>query len=283
MQSTGYVELEQNNGEYDMILDSATDGTGAIFTYNGNNTGEFDLVSINVDNPGMQITAYQGALPVAIVVINQVGVYTFGSDFEDITAVRWTNTDTRSIIEEITFRDNQRPVEAGFYEITYTVGEEPCVESTTHTIEVYPSRSTEIEDVAVCQSASGTINLSALMTENTTLGGTWTVVNTTLSIPPVLTNDVLNYQIDFADVPPYGIEIQYSLDTLVNTFNPGACNPAPTTATILITDVAETGFDLPDTWCVEDGNINLSQFTVVGGGTYSLAATPEIALSLIHI
>ncbi|MGB1205030.1 MAG: HYR domain-containing protein, partial [Chitinophagales bacterium] len=277
--ANNFFELVQNFGEYDAVLDAATDGSGVAITYGPNGTDEFDLIAINVDNPGMQIAGYQGATLVASVTITTTGVYTFGSDFQDLTGIVWTNTDPRSVIEEFIFRDNARVLDPGFYEITYTVGEEPCVESTTHTIEVYPTRSTDIETVTVCQSPSGTVNLSAMYTDETTLGGEFTVVGTNLSIMPTIDNDVLNYELDFIDIPPYFIDVQYALDTLVNTFNPGDCNPEPTVARIWITDITETGYDLPDTWCVEDGAIDLTTYTIAGGGTYSLASSPEVPLT----
>jgi len=210
------------------------------------------------------------------------GTVAFGSDFYGISYFTITNTSsstltTRTRIEEIGFNDLSNIVAPGFYPITYTVGEFPCEESLTQIIEVVPIRSADIRDITVCQSPSGTADLTAMQLPTTTLGGTFTVVSHNLAIDPVINNNTLSYQISFSDVPPYQITIQYALDTILNVFNPGDCNPAPQTAVLTITNTAETGFDLPDSWCVQDGAIYLPTYTQVGGGTYSLVDNPATA------
>ena len=159
----------------------------------------------------------------------------------------------RTRIEEIAFNDLSPIVSPGFYNVTYTVGNEPCIESETHIIQVVPTRSTEIRDITVCQSPSGTVDLSAMILPNTTLGGTFSVVGSTLANFPNVNNSTLDYQITFADVPPYQVIIQYSLNPILNVSDPGPCNPEPSIAILTITNTTETGFDLPDTWCVEQG------------------------------
>ncbi len=278
------VELSTNGGN--------TIGTNGVnFVYNG---GElFDMVSVvltvgtagtNGTNGGSVFEAYDaGNVLVGTVTVPNGGavLVNFPATFQDITRVVWRlqGGDPRTRIEEFTFLDKSAPVPPGNYQITYTIGEVPCQNSLTQIIEVVPIRSTEIEDIEVCQSPSGTINLSAMLTPTTTPGGTWFVSSDNLAITPTITNDVLNYQISFVDVPPYNITIQYSLPTIGGVFNPGPCNPLPSTAVVTITNTTETGYDLPDTWCVSDGPINLANYTTIGGGTYSLVTSPEIPLA----
>ena len=53
---------------------------------------------------------------------------------------------------------------SGIHAITYCVNAGAgCSSCTTYNIEVYETRSTEIQDIEICQSASGTVNLSAMM------------------------------------------------------------------------------------------------------------------------
>ena len=47
--STNFFEFVQTTNEFDMILEAANEGSGVVFTYNGNDTGEFDLVAMNID------------------------------------------------------------------------------------------------------------------------------------------------------------------------------------------------------------------------------------------
>jgi len=277
------VELSTNGGN--------TIGTlGTQFIYNGG--APFDLVSVvmtagtagtNGTNGGSVFEAYNGATLVDAITVPNSGaiLVTFPPTFQDITRVVWRlqSGDPRTRIEEFTFLDNSAPVPPGNYQITYTLGEEPCQEEVTQIIEVVPIRYTDINPITVCQSPSGTINLSAMLTPITTAGGTWAVVSDNLSITPTITNDVLNYQISFADVPPYQITVQYDLAPIGGVFDPGPCNPLPSTAVITITNTTETGFDLPDTWCVSSGPINLANYTTIGGGAYSLITSPEIPLA----
>ncbi|HRK29043.1 MAG TPA: HYR domain-containing protein [Chitinophagales bacterium] len=276
------VELSTNGGN--------TIGTNGVrFVYNGG--APFDMVSVvltagtggtNGTNGGSVFEAYVGATLVGSITVPNNGdiLVNFPATFQDITRMVWRlqGGDPRTRIEEITFLDKSAPVPPGNYQITYTIGEEPCEQSLSQIIEVVPIRSTAINNITACQSPSGTVNLSAMLTPTTTPGGTWFVSSSNLAITPTITNDVLNYQISFTDVPPYQITIQYSLPSIGGVFNPGPCNPVPSTAVVTLTNVTETGYDLPDKWCVSNGPINLANYTTIGGGTYSLVTSPEIPL-----
>ncbi len=158
------------------------------------------------------------------------------------------------------------PPGEGAYLITYTVGEFPCESELSQTIEVFPVRSTDIKDVTVCESPSASINLSAML-DGADIGGAFTVVTTSLNNAPVINNDVLDYIIDFSDgVGPHTITIEYALTP---TGVGGGCDPAPSQAIITITGTDDTGFDLPDSWCVQDGPINFQDYTALIGGTWS--------------
>ena len=256
------------------------------FDYGGE---PFQLTYLQLDATGLSggcvINAYDAAntlLGTVTVPENAAGggVITFPNTFYGIDHFIITNTvsttsTTRTRIEEIGFNDLSNVVAPGFYPVTYTVGEFPCEESLTQIIEVVPTRSTDIRDITVCQSPSGTVDLTAMQINNvTTLNGEFTIVSHNLAIDPVIDNNTLTYQISFTDVPPYQITIQYALDPILNVFNPGPCNPAPETAILTISNTMETGFDVPDSWCVQEGAIYLPNYTQIGGGTYSLIDNP---------
>jgi hypothetical protein len=162
----------------------------------------------------------------------------------------------------------------GVFAITHTVGSGTCQSHDTHNITVLPDRTTNLQDITVCQSPSGTINLSAMLNGATT-GGTYTVTADNLALTPTINNGILSYQISFSDVQPYQITIQYSLPATGTGFG---CDPAPSTAVITISGTTETAFDLPNKWCVQDGDIDLSQYVAISGGTFALTTSPETAL-----
>ena len=163
---------------------------------------------------------------------------------------------------------------AGTHAVSYCVNAGAgCSSCTTFNVEVFETRSTAINDIEICQSASGTVNLSAMFAAGTATGGTFSISNvggfaddSNLSI----NNDVLTYQIDpNVDTPPFSIEITYGLTA---SGVGGDCDPAPSVATISITSTAETGFDLPDYWCEEDGLLDMALYTAVGGGQYTIVS-----------
>ncbi|MBK8470784.1 MAG: hypothetical protein IPL33_00385 [Sphingobacteriales bacterium] len=162
--------------------------------------------------------------------------------------------------------------------MTYTVGEGPCTSSLTQLIDVQPARLTTLQDITVCESPSSTVNLSAMF-NGAAPGGTFTVTGSTLGLFPSISNDVLTYSIGFSDVAPYQVTVEYSLPPLSLG---GVCDPLPSTGVITITPSSETGFDLPDVWCVSSGVIDLTQYTTVGGGTYALLTAPEVSIGTTY-
>ncbi len=82
-----------------------------------------------------------------------------------------------------------------------------------------------------------------------------------------INNGVLTYTIPSAGTPPYAIQLTYTVNGVAG--QPAPCGPVTSLATtITISGSTQTGFDLPDTWCQASGNINLLNYTAVGGGTY---------------
>ncbi|HRI26426.1 MAG TPA: HYR domain-containing protein [Chitinophagales bacterium] len=279
---TNFFEFMQIGYQTDIVLTNGT-SSGVRFDRGG---AIFELLYVQLDaqplSGGFVVTGYDAAdnaVGTVVVPDNAPGgsAIVMPPAFYGIAYFTVVNQlpSIRTRIEEIAFNDLTTIVAPGYYTVTYTVGEQPCQESETHVIQVAPTRSADIRDMTVCQSPSGTVDLTSMIQPGiTTPGGIFTVVGSNLAIPPTISNNTLSYQISFADVPPYTINIQYSLDPILNVFNPGLCNPAPDIAILTITDVTETGFDLPDSWCVANGAIYLPNFTTLGGGTYSLLDNP---------
>lgn len=288
--AANYFRWIQTGGQTDIQIESTT-STGLTFALA--NSGNFDLTRLSLDQTlmsgGFTVTGYD-ALNTIVgtqVIPENTNLasptsFTFPVSFANINYFTITFTGTgfnRARIEEIEILDNTEVVPPGFYPITYTLGDEPCADGVTYIIEVKPERSTIIRDIVVCQSPSGTIDLTAMFIQGiTTQGGTFVVVGDNLAITPYTNNNTLNYQISFTDVPPYQITIVYDLPSFPNMFDPGPCNPSPDTAIITIVNTTETGFDLPSTWCVSDGAINLPLYTQIGGGTYALLNNPATAI-----
>ncbi len=148
----------------------------------------------------------------------------------------------------------------------------------------YPSLNATILDVEICESPSGTVNLSALMIPNTvggfnldgtTPGGVWTATGVNVTVVSI-SNDVLTYTIPSGSLGPYSINVSYTLTGLFGA--PAPCDVATDAAVISISGATETGFDLPSTWCEDNGNINLASYTAVGGGTWYLMSENGAAL-----
>ncbi|OWY21861.1 hypothetical protein B6N25_08390 [Sphingobacteriales bacterium TSM_CSS] len=287
---SNYFERLQVGYQSDIVLQQGT-SSGIRIDRGG---AEFELLYVQLDaqplSGGFTITGYDSNdLPLGSVSVldNAPGgsVINLPPSFYGISYVTIVNDapSIRTRIEEIGFNDLSFNVAPGYYNITYTVGNEPCVESETHIIEVVPTRSTALRNITVCQSPSGTVDLSAMLLSGTTAGGIFTVSGTGLTNMPTIDNNTLNYQIAFADVPPYTVTIQYTLNPIANVAAPGPCNPEPSTAVLTITDATETGFDLPDSWCVADGAIYLPNFTEIGGGTYAFVDNPNTPINEAEI
>ncbi|QQS29899.1 MAG: hypothetical protein IPM47_02795 [Sphingobacteriales bacterium] len=156
----------------------------------------------------------------------------------------------------------------GVYVLTYSVSNGVCSDSESIVVTVYPALDSTIEDITVCESPSGTINLSAMMTPSTTGGGTFSIGTLTGVASATLSpsGTQLVYTILPSGTPPYTIEVEYTVTGGSATV---PCATTTTVATIVITGATETGYDLPDAWCAE-GDFDLSAYTAVGGGEWTL-------------
>ena len=151
----------------------------------------------------------------------------------------------------------------GLHIITVEVGYGDCQHTYTQAITV-TTGNPAIQDVTVCESPSGTINLVAML-DNTPLGGLWTFSNPDGIINFSETNGILTYQIDPGALPAtpgvYTLDVTYTL-----------CGVVSAPARITVTGATETGFDLLSTWCEDAGDITLADFTAQGGGTWYLVS-----------
>ncbi len=154
---------------------------------------------------------------------------TWTSNGPDATAVSGTTFD---------------PSLAGTYVLSYIVSNGTyglygiCSDSSSVVVTVYPSLNATILDVEICESPSGTVNLSALMIPNTvsgfnldgtTPGGVWTATGVNVTVVSI-SNDVLTYTIPSGSLGPYSINVSYTLTGLFGA--PAPCDVATDAAVI---------------------------------------------------
>ncbi|HRK27191.1 MAG TPA: hypothetical protein PK239_07855, partial [Chitinophagales bacterium] len=211
----------------------------------------YESVSVNLDpTPGTEFCMGSGQLPFNV--NNYWNALT-------TTGGTWTvaGPDPASLTVVDPLTTNFDPSLPGTYVLTYSVENGPCAATGSITVTVYPALNTTITAITVCESPSGTINLPAMLTPTTTLGGLFGVVSTssaglTATLSPSTTQ--LTYAINPSATLPYTITVSYTVTSLSGTVG---CATSTSTAIITITGATETGFDLPDAWCAE-GTFNLA-------------------------
>lgn len=160
------------------------------------------------------------------------------------------------------------PAEPGSYRLTYSVTDGEYLDSDSCIVEVFPYINAHITSISVCLSPSGTINLAAMMiNNNTTPGGVWTATGVNATVASI-SNDVLTYTIPSGSLGPYSINISYTLTGLPGA--PEICKVVTDTAAITIEPPIDLGFNPPSVWYAVNGDIDLVDYTTVGGGTWYL-------------